>query len=393
MQSQDRDPGKTYVSHQVNQILAACHKPHDVHLLIKLATSTGGLINDEVRKIAWPVLLGYRSEESELTASARSWRELPIHKDEDQVELDVNRSFIYYPKNESDLQLDRRKRELSSVIVEVLREHPMLSYFQGFHDVVQVFLLVLGVDQAPKAVAHLSLLRIRDFMLPSLSASLAHLQLLPTILYVVDRELCLHLSQTQPFFALAATLTLYAHDIQEYGDIARLFDFLIAQPAVVSIYFFAVIIISRRDELYEIPAEEPEMLHSVLSKLPKPLDLEALISRTMTLFEEHPPESLPSSAWAKISVYSVLKTTRKSVRNQTLKDGEELFEYQALQLRRHELQRRAMDTIWKYRRPASQIGLAFVVGVVSIWIIRRAGPEGIPNYGLRKVVEILKKSR
>ena len=268
----------------------------------------------------------------------------------------------------------------------------MLSYFQGFHDIVQVFLLVLGVDQAPKAVAHLSLLRIRDFMLPSLSASLAHLHLLPTILYVVDRELCVHLSQTQPFFALAATLTLYAHDIQEYGDIARLFDFLIAQPAVVSIYFFAVIILSRRDELYEIPAEEPEMLHSVLSKLPKPLDLEALISRTVTLFEEHPPESLPSSAWAKISVYSVLKTTRKSVRNQTLNDGEELFEYQALQLRRHELQKRAMDTIWKHRRPASQIGLAFLVGVVSIWIIRRAGPEGIPNYGLRKVLGILKKS-
>ena len=52
MQSQDKDPGKTYVSHQVNQILAACQKPPDLHLLIKLATSTGGLINDEVRKIA-----------------------------------------------------------------------------------------------------------------------------------------------------------------------------------------------------------------------------------------------------------------------------------------------------------------------------------------------------
>ena len=52
MQSQDRDPGQTYVSHEVNQILAACHEPFDLHLLIKLATSTGGLINDEVRKIA-----------------------------------------------------------------------------------------------------------------------------------------------------------------------------------------------------------------------------------------------------------------------------------------------------------------------------------------------------
>ena len=115
MQSQDRDPGKTYVSHEVNHILAACHEPHDLHLLVKLATSTGGLINDEVRKIACkslpeikylsvltyrgPILLGYRSGESVLTASARSWRDLPRHKDEDQVELDVNRSFIYYPKS------------------------------------------------------------------------------------------------------------------------------------------------------------------------------------------------------------------------------------------------------------------------------------------------------
>lgn len=216
----------------------------------------------------------------------------------------------------------------------------MLCYFQGFHDIVQVFLLVLDVDHAPEVVAHLSLLRIRDFMLPSLSASVAHLRLLPSILYAEDQKLCLHLSRTQPFFALAATLTLYAHDIQEYGDIARLFDFLIAQPAVVSIYFFAVIILSRRDELFEIPADEPEMLHSTLSKLPKPLKLEELISRTVILFNDHPPEILPRRAWAKISYYSVLKTTYGIRRNQTLEDGEALFEMQALELRREELRKK-----------------------------------------------------
>ena len=26
-----------------------------------------------------------------------SWKELPRHRDEDQVQLDVNRAFIYYP--------------------------------------------------------------------------------------------------------------------------------------------------------------------------------------------------------------------------------------------------------------------------------------------------------
>ncbi len=248
----------------------------------------------------------------------------------------------------------------------------MLSYFQGFHDIVQVFLLVMGVDHAAEAVAHLALLRIRDFMLPSLSPSLAHLRLMPVIISAVDPQLCRHLSHTEPFFALAATLTLYAHDIQEYGDIARLFDFLLAHGAVVSIYFFAIIVLSRRDELFEIPADEPEMLHSVLSKLPKPLNLEGLISKTIDLFETHPPESLSGRAWAKISPFSVLKTTRHPCRHQTLRDGEDLFLMQQLQLRRTELRERAVATLWRYRRPVGSFGLAVAVGIIALWL-RRTG--------------------
>lgn len=116
--SPDRDHGETKMSHKVDRILAACEDPHDLDHLIRLATSTDGLINDEVRKVACkslaemkrryfltlaatqgPLLLGYRSEESGSAGFARSWRDLPRHKDEDQVELDVNRSFIYYPKS------------------------------------------------------------------------------------------------------------------------------------------------------------------------------------------------------------------------------------------------------------------------------------------------------
>lgn len=253
----------------------------------------------------------------------------------------------------------------------------------------QVFLLVLGVDHASQAVSHLALLRIRDFMLPSLAPSLAHLQLLPAILFAVDPMLCRHLSQTQPFFALAATLTLYAHDIQEYSDIARLFDFLLAHGAVVSVYFFAIIVLSRRDELFEIPADEPEMLHSVLSKLPKPLDLEDLISRTMTVFTEHPPEKLPLRAWSKISPFSVLKTTRDSIGMQNLQAGLDLFAMQTLQLRRTELREHALATLWKYRRPATSFGLAVVVGVVSIWI-RRGGMNNTLGLISRKVLDFFR---
>ncbi|KAI9816207.1 MAG: hypothetical protein M1827_001808 [Pycnora praestabilis] len=360
---------------KVMLILAAC-KNNDILALVSLATSEYGFVEDDVRQVAWPIVLGCLLD-SENDKHTDAWRNLPKHRDEEQVKLDVNRSFIYYPENQSDEQLDRRKGELSDLITEVLRRHPLLCYFQGYHDIVQVLLLVLGVDHAGQAVAHLSLLRIRDFMLPSLTPALSHLELLPSILYAADPQLCKHLSQTQPFFALAATLTLYAHDIQEYGDISRLFDFLLAREAVISVYLFAVIVLQRKDELFEIDADEPEMLHSILSKLPKPLDLEALISKTMSVFEQYPPESLPFRAWSRISSSSVLKTTRDPERTakQTPKDGEDLFQKQAVQLRMDEVRKRVFSTVWLYRRPAGALGLAFIVGVLSWWM-RRNGSIG-----------------
>ncbi|KAL8984327.1 MAG: hypothetical protein Q9205_001683 [Flavoplaca limonia] len=382
-----------------DHILDSCGEEPDIGALVRFATSPGGLVNDEVRGEVWPLLLGYNPLKKAESTETAAWQHLPRHKDEDQVRLDVDRSFIYYPKtllpvlllrlaaqDQSEPQLDRRKGELSAVITTVLRQHPILSYFQGFHDIVQVFLLVLGVDHAAAAVSRLSLLRIRDFMLPSLEPSLAHLHLLPSILEAECPKLRQHLSQTQPFFALAATLTLYAHDIQEYSDIARLFDFFLAHGAVVSVYFFAIIILSRRDELFEIPADEPEMLHSVLSKLPKPLDLEALIAQTVSLYQKYPPENLPFRAWARISRYSVLKTTVRDFRQQTLYDGVEYFNLQVAQLRRQQMRRKAMATLWKNRRSGGRLGLAIFAGVVAIWLAR-GGAESYAAIAIRRMLD------
>lgn len=117
----------------------------------------------------------------------------------------------------------------------------MLHYFQGYHDIVQVLLLALGINAAAPAVARLSLLRIRDFMLPTMSGTKLHLPLVLSILSAADKTLGPLVSHTQPFFALPAILTMYAHQIDEYSDIARLFDFLLANEAVVSVYLFAAV--------------------------------------------------------------------------------------------------------------------------------------------------------
>lgn len=274
----------------------------------------------------------------------------------------------------------------------MLRRHPTLHYFQGYHDIVQVLLLVLGADAAIPAVERLSLLHIRDFMLPTMSSTVSHLQLLPAILYAADATLCAHLSLTQPFFALAATLTLYAHDIEEYGDIARLFDFILASEAVIPVYLFAAvgpltvrtpqftltrstqIVLSRKCELLEIEADEPEMLHSVLSKLPKPLDLEGLIQRTAEIFDSYPPEKLPGQAWKQVSANSALKTTRKArnLSKQTLLDGERYLRLQDAEIKRaEEWQKRRVimrRLTARYKRPAAFTSAAILVGVLALML-------------------------
>lgn len=213
-------------------------------------------------------------------------------------------------------------------------------------------------------------------MLPTLEPALNQLRLIPAILYAVNPQLCHHLSQTQPFFALSGTLTMYAHDIQEYGDIARLFDVLLAREAVFSVYLFAQIVLQRSDELFDTPADEPEMLHSILSKLPKPLDLETLIAKTIELFEQHPPETLV--AWRSISSSSVLKTTRwqQDATRQTLEDGYRYFQRQVKELQWAEQRRKVIDKIWKYRRPASAVGVAVLIGVLSFYVKRSSGGPG-----------------
>ncbi|KAF2722878.1 hypothetical protein K431DRAFT_319301 [Polychaeton citri CBS 116435] len=362
---------------KAHAIRAAC-EAEDFDALAELACSPGGLLDDGLRRTAWPILLGCKEEDEE---GRHAWEHLPAHRDEAQVQLDVDRAFVYYPSNEPPDAIDARKRDLSALITAVLRSHPLLHYFQGYHDIVQVFLLVLGPPSAPatsaravQAVTRLSLLRIRDFMLPTLSGALAQLHLLPSILASADPALYRHLSGTEPFFALAATLTLYAHDIQSYSSIARLFDFLLATEAATPLYLYVAITLSRKPELLALGPDEPEMLHFTLSKLPQPLDLEGLIASARGLLATYPPDKLPDRAWAKVSSASALKTTRPPalVRQQGLKQGEAWFHRQASEIRWQDATKRmalrSRQLALRYRRPALATSFAVAAAVLAFWV-------------------------
>lgn len=269
---------------------------------------------------------------------------------------------------QSDTELEQRKLELQSLINEVLRRHPYLCYFQGFHDVCQVFMLVLEPAYRAKLVARLSVLRIRDFMLPSLGPTTAQLRLLPDILAQADGPLRLHIATIEPFFALAGTLTMYAHNIETYRDIVRLFDVFLAREPVFSIYVFARIVMDRRKEILEI--DEPDMLQVVLAKVPPQMDLDALIASSIELFETVPPESLPS--WRRISRASVLKTARdtSSCALQSLQEGHAYFQQQVAEIRFTAMRSRIQLVFWRYRRPAKLVLMAVAVAAVAFHLRR-----------------------
>ncbi|KAK2044078.1 GTPase-activating protein gyp10 [Colletotrichum somersetense] len=370
--------GKTVDPSQrkTEDILEAC-KWRNIEALKGLSGTRGGFLTDDLRRKAWPILLGPTDKEnSKDTVTGEkeeegSWKDMPRHRDEEQVALDVNRAFIYYPNHQNDTELEKNKSELSDLIVEVLRRYPYLCYFQGYHDICQVFMLVLEPPWRARLVSRLSVLRIRDFMLTNLEPTVAQLRLIPDILQAADPNLKRHLAGTEPFYALAGTLTMYAHDIQAYGDIARLFDILLVREPVFSVYMFAQIVLNRRDELFENDEDDPSMLHLILSKVPQKMDLESLIASATALYERYPPDSLP--AWRMISEASSLKTARsvEVCAKQTMDEGHAYFRKQLAELKALERRQKLMKVLWMYRKGAAAAGLAVVVGLVAVYLGRR----------------------
>jgi TBC1 domain family member 20 len=309
------------------------------------------------------------------------------------VELDVNRAFVHYPQrvftpavqcffihtkaafldtNEAEEAL--RRQQLSDLIVCVLRQHSYLHYFQGFHDVCQVFLLVLEPDVQPPAVARLCATRIRDFMLPTMEPALSQLALLPQILRAADPKLSKHLELLPPHFAIADTLTMYAHNVTSLGVIARMFDVLLALPPAFTLYLFAAIIRSRREELFA--EDDDAVLHAILSKLPLDLDLDALIAAAVRLYRTHPPEDLP--AWRRLSPYSVLKTSpsTRAAAAQSLEECEGIFDQQVQRMKWEAERRKQLElarALWRrYRGPIKMLGFAIGMASVAVWM-RRSG--------------------
>ncbi|BGP31760.1 GTPase-activating protein gyp8 [Rhodotorula toruloides] len=255
------------------------------------AADRAGFEDRELRRKVWPVLLGCSrkgKERADAVDHAEELASLPVRDDERQVRLDIDRSLVSYPHDVADDQRDALRQRLETAILTVLRRHPALEYFQGYHDIISILLLVLDDDQLLVETAErLSLHQIRDSMGTGLEPTLGYLKLVNRIVERVDQDLhrVVNHAASMPFFALSWALTLLSHDVESVAVIARFFDFLLAHNPVMICYLVVSILLTKKDDLVAIAAsseDDPAMIHSVLSQLPN-------------IVLEHPSHSPPPS--------------------------------------------------------------------------------------------------
>ncbi|KAG5264993.1 hypothetical protein AALO_G00260280 [Alosa alosa] len=268
--------------------------PVDIETLRKAAVSEGGLLTDDIRRKVWPKLLNVNVYNLP-TKPGRDVRE--NHKDYNQVLLDVRRSMRRFPRGMRVAEREVLQEQLIDIILDVLRKNPQLHYYQGYHDIVVTFLLVVGERMAIALVETLSNHHLRDFMDPTMDSTKHILNYLMPILEQVDRELHDFMLQAEvgTIFALSWLITWYGHVLSDFRQVLRLYDFFLASHPLMAIYFAAVIVLHREKEVKNSECDMA-MVHHLLSNIPQNLPYEELIDHAQSLFTRYPPSQLAKRA-------------------------------------------------------------------------------------------------
>lgn len=273
----------------------------DLNRLRELAYAEHGFCNVSLRRSAWFVLLGLSPDE----ASSADWRHFLVGLDEDSrdasvMKADVQRSVYSWDvhTNIKDSVRDLKRVDLSEVMHAILRKHSgRLGYFQGFHDIVLVFLEVGSPSQAFHMVERLALFHLSDQLCCPFDRGLVPLLgVLFHMMAIFDRPLAKALCESdckEMHFAVSWILTWFAHSLPRlHNQVMRLYDCLISSHPAAVLYFAADLLIQHRGELLATERDMPEMV-AVIQSLPlKTVDVDQWAQRAKRLMIKLPPERL-----------------------------------------------------------------------------------------------------
>ncbi|TMW64707.1 hypothetical protein Poli38472_011587 [Pythium oligandrum] len=264
--------------------------------LRELAFAPFGFVSNELRQSIWPVLLGFHGVKTvHVEHEAHYTRGNAEHRDDQQIEKDILRSLWHYDVVSNIRESERRakRRQLTHMINAVLNQDPELYYYQGYHDVSAVFLLVLGDQLAFHALKAVSGTYQREVMRKSFAMTMHATRLLFPILEAEDEELFAHIQQSgvEPFFALPWMITWFAHELKRFSDIARIYDVLVLSHPLFVLYLGAAVVLESRQRVLKTECDFGT-LHGFLAKLPRTMDVEKVIAKAAVVFHRIPPKEL-----------------------------------------------------------------------------------------------------
>ncbi|CAM9188904.1 unnamed protein product [Ectocarpus fasciculatus] len=279
--------------------------PVDLEKLRNLAWEKGGYQTDEVRMKAWPKLLCLDRHGLQ-DLDFRHHLETP-HPMTDQIQRDIDRSLTHFLhiRKWKRQRLQSKREKLRDVINAVVRKYDgVLNYYQGFHDVVSVLLLVTSNTQLTYALTE----RIshyffrRDSMREDFGVLTYLMHLLPVITMRFDKELSTFVSSSkvEPYYCMSWVLTWFSHDLQDQKTVSRLYDVLLGSHPTLVLYICAAVVITAREEVLACDCEF-SAVHNTLSHAAKGVkDWEAVLQKAKGMFLKCPPRELVTHAPAYI---------------------------------------------------------------------------------------------
>lgn len=236
----------------------------DLSLLSKLGCTKYGFVTNSTRQESWHKILMAQYDCSSLKFE---WKRATSCKDASQISLDVQRSFAFVNNL---CQKAGLRTLLEQIILRVFENNPRLCYFQGYHDIVSIFVLVYASDcmvnfgetsesfcKLLQCVESFTLIYLRDFVMESLEFTLDQIRCLPSIIESKSPALArsLQMTSNDVLFALPYVLTLFSHVIPtsiyaESGIIFEIFDLIISSQCMrVPVILLSNIIIAVSDDL------------------------------------------------------------------------------------------------------------------------------------------------
>ncbi|CEL57684.1 GTPase-activating protein gyp10 OS=Schizosaccharomyces pombe (strain 972 / ATCC 24843) GN=gyp10 PE=4 SV=1 [Rhizoctonia solani AG-1 IB] len=285
--STDSSTGRPQTRAARDEAIREAVEKRDWYSLRELSNQPGGFQN--ARSVAWPFLLhvaGASGEQNEMKEEAEETQDpqpsstRTPHRDERQVGLDTNRAFVHYPI-ENQQRKDKRKKQLTELIVGVLERRSQLSYFQGYHDILSTLQLTLHPSlEKDEEAWHLlqecslkiTLHRARDAMGVGLEPLTGQLRILRRLIRLADPGLAILIEEASPlpYWAISPLMTLYTHDLPTLALAQRVMDWMLARPPNAVIYLVATFVIQKKDEIQKLVDDGDDgMMHSFLSSLPE----------------------------------------------------------------------------------------------------------------------------